>query len=55
MKMPFRRSKPLPVRLLTAAAAGAGAARMSLRHRTSKPQLSHQKNKNPLSRIIQRG
>jgi hypothetical protein len=43
------------VRLLNAVAAGAGAARMSLRQRTGKPQLPHQKNKNPLSRIIQRG
>jgi hypothetical protein len=36
MKLPFRRSKPLPVRLLHAAAAGAGTARLALRRRTKR-------------------
>jgi hypothetical protein len=38
MHMPFRRSKPLPVRLLHAAAAGAGSLRMALSQRTLQPQ-----------------
>ena len=37
MDMPFRRSKPLPVRILHAAAASAGTARLALRRRTLRP------------------
>jgi hypothetical protein len=39
MKMPFRRSKPLPVRILNAVAATAGDARMVVRRH------------NPLTRV----
>jgi len=38
MHMPFRHTKPLPVRLLHAAAAGTGTARLALRQRTLRPQ-----------------
>jgi hypothetical protein len=33
MKLPFKRQRPLPVRILNAAAAMAGTARMALRRR----------------------
>jgi hypothetical protein len=34
MHLPFRRSKPLPERMLNAAAAAAGTARLALKQRT---------------------
>jgi hypothetical protein len=38
MKLPFRRSKPLPERLLQAAARAAGLARLAIKRRTLRPR-----------------
>jgi hypothetical protein len=37
MKVPFRRKKPLPERLIDTAAAGAGKARLLLKQRSLRP------------------
>jgi len=52
MNMPFRRPKPLPLRMLNAVAATAGTARMAVRRRTPPVQP---KSKNPLARVMRRG
>jgi hypothetical protein len=52
MHMPFRKSKPLPMRMLNAVAATAGTARMVVRQRT-RPVGA--KSRNPLARIAHRG
>ena len=52
MHMPFRRSKPLPMRVLNAVAATAGNARMVVRDRT---RPVPPKSKNPLARVMHRG
>jgi len=54
MKMPFRRSKPLPVRLLETAAAGAGVARLALRQRSLRPQVMKRNGGNRLKRAVGR-
>ena len=54
MHMPFRRSKPLPVRLLNAAAAGAGTARLALKQRTIRPQHAQNPSGNRLTRALKR-
>ena len=55
MKMPFQRSKPLPVRLLQTAAAGAGVARLAVKQRTLRPQVMRQHSGNRLTRALRRG
>jgi hypothetical protein len=52
MNMPFRRSKPLPIRMLNAVAATAGSARGVVRRRTQPVQP---KTRNPLARVMHRG
>jgi hypothetical protein len=54
MQMPLLRSKPLPVRLLQAAAAGAGTARLALRQRTLRPQPVKRNGGNRLTRALRR-
>jgi hypothetical protein len=55
MKLPFHRSKPLPVRMLGTAAAGAGVARLALKQRTLRPQMARPHGGNRLTRALRRG
>jgi hypothetical protein len=55
MKLPFHRSKPLPARLLHTAAAGAGVARLAIKHRTLHPQVVHPRSRSGLARVLRRG
>jgi len=54
MRIPFRRSMPLYVRLLNALAAAAGTFRLALRQRTLHPQLAEPKSGNRLTRALKR-
>jgi hypothetical protein len=54
MKLPFHRSKPLPVRLLQTAAAGAGMARLAVKQRTLRPQVMRPRGGNRLTRALKR-
>jgi hypothetical protein len=55
MKLPFHRSKPLPVRMLQTAAAGAGIARLAVKQRTLRPQMARPRGGNRLTRALRRG
>jgi hypothetical protein len=55
MKLPFHRSKPLPVRMLQTAAAGAGIARLAVKQRTLRPQMARPREGNRLTRALRRG
>lgn len=54
MKSPFHRSKPLPVRVLQTAAAGAGMARLAIKQRTLRPRVMNARG-NRLTRALRRG
>jgi uncharacterized membrane protein YeaQ/YmgE (transglycosylase-associated protein family) len=54
LRAALRRSKPLPVRLLHTAAAGAGTARVALRRRTPRPQPLRRNGGNRLTRALRR-
>jgi hypothetical protein len=55
MKLPFHRSKPLPVRVLQTVAAGAGIARLAVKQRTLRPQVMRPRGGNRLARAVRRG
>jgi hypothetical protein len=54
MRMPFTRTKPLPVRVLQTAAAAAGVARLAMRQRTLRP-TPPKPERSRLGRMLHRG
>jgi hypothetical protein len=55
MKMPFRRTKSLPERMLQMAAAGAGATRLAVKRRRFVPHVMPHKNGSGVTRALRRG
>jgi|tagenome__1003787_1003787.scaffolds.fasta_scaffold20870698_3 hypothetical protein len=55
MKLPFHRSKTLPVRVLQTAAAGAGIARLAIKQRTLRPHVMRPRSGNRVTRALRRG